>query len=110
MQQNSIYQQVILDHNRKPKNFGKLEACTHQTEGLNPLCGDHLWVYMNVGEDNKIKDITFDGTGCAISKASASMMTAAVKGKTVEEARKIFDELFQQYFRYDREYSFGQIK
>ena len=89
---NAIYQQVILDHNRKPKNFGKLEDHTHETEGLNPLCGDHLWVYMKVGEDGKIVEMTFDGTGCAISKASASMMTVAMKGKTVEEARKIFED------------------
>lgn len=90
--QNAIYQQVILDHNRKPKNFGKLNDHTHEIEGLNPLCGDHLWVYMKVGEDEKIVEISFNGTGCAISKASASMMTSALKGKTVKEAHKIFEE------------------
>ena len=90
--QNDIYKQVILDHNRKPKNFGKLENSTYKTEGLNPLCGDHLWVYMKVDQDDKIVEITFDGTGCAISKASASMMTVAIKGKTIEEAKQTFED------------------
>ena len=92
MQHQEIYQQMILDHNRKPKNFGKIEDCTHKTEGLNPLCGDHLWVYVKLGEDKKIEKISFDGSGCAISKASASMMTVALKGKTVEEAQELFQE------------------
>lgn len=86
-----LYQQVILDHNRAPRNFGELEPHTHAAEGDNPLCGDHIDVYLNV-EDGVIKDISFSGKGCAISKASASVMTSVLKGKTVDEAKKLFDE------------------
>ncbi len=87
-----LYQQVILEHNKKPRNFGKLEACTHSAEGFNPLCGDHLWVHMKVSPEGLIEAVTFEGTGCAISKASASMMTVELKGKTVEQARILFKE------------------
>ncbi|MBF0593982.1 MAG: SUF system NifU family Fe-S cluster assembly protein [Candidatus Omnitrophica bacterium] len=87
-----LYQQVILEHNKRPKNFVKLEVCTHQAEGYNPLCGDHLNVYLNVSPAGIIDEVTFQGDGCAISKASASMMTAAIKGKTVDEARHLFEE------------------
>jgi nitrogen fixation NifU-like protein len=80
-----MYQQVILEHNKKPRNFGKLEHCTHHAEGNNPLCGDQLQLTLQV-EDGRIADIKFEGTGCAIDVASASLMTGAVKGKTVEEA------------------------
>jgi len=86
-----LYQQVILDHNKKPRNFRKLEAANHQAEGYNPLCGDHLTVYMNV-EDDRVTDVGFEGSGCAISKASASMMTQAVKGKSKEQAENLFKE------------------
>jgi nitrogen fixation NifU-like protein len=86
-----LYQQVILDHNKKPRNFRKLEAANHSAEGYNPLCGDHLTVYMNV-EDDRVTDVGFEGSGCAISKASASMMTQAVKGKSKEEAENLFKE------------------
>jgi len=87
-----LYQQVILEHNKKPRNFHKLEPNTHNAEGYNPLCGDHLHVYLNIGKDKKITEATFEGDGCAISKASASMMTEALKGKTVEEAHVLFDQ------------------
>jgi nitrogen fixation NifU-like protein len=90
--QADLYQQVILDHNKKPRNFHKLPAPTHEAEGFNPLCGDHLWVYLNVAANGLIEDAAFEGAGCAISKASASMMTVALKGKTVDEARQLFDE------------------
>ena len=86
-----LYQQVILDHNKKPRNFRKLEAVNRTAEGYNPLCGDQLTVYMQM-EDGVVKDISFEGSGCAISKASASMMTQSVKGKTKEEAEALFDE------------------
>lgn len=86
-----LYQQTILEHNRHPKNFKKLEGATHAAEGYNPLCGDHLWVYMIV-KDGVIEQAAFEGSGCAISKASASMMTAALKGKTVAEAKVLFRE------------------
>ena len=86
-----LYQQVILDHNKKPRNFKQLEGANRTAEGFNPLCGDQLTVYMLM-EESVVSDLSFIGTGCAISKAAASMMTQAVKGKTREEARAMFDE------------------
>ena len=86
----SLYQEIILEHNKKPRNFGKLAGATRTLEGYNPLCGDHYTLYLKL-EDNKIIDISFEGSGCAISKASASVMTTLVKGKTKEEAQKMFD-------------------
>ena len=86
-----LYQQVILDHNKKPRNFRVLEEANRKQEGYNPLCGDQLTVYLQMDGD-VIKDISFQGSGCAISKAAASMMTAAVKGKTKQEVEAIFDE------------------
>jgi nitrogen fixation protein NifU and related proteins len=88
---NELYQQVILDHNRKPRNFKILETANRRQEGYNPLCGDQLVLYLELDGD-VIKDVSFQGSGCAISKASASMMTTTVKGKTKEEAEKIFSE------------------
>jgi nitrogen fixation protein NifU and related proteins len=86
-----LYQQVILDHNKKPRNFRKLETANRTAEGYNPLCGDQLTVYMQL-EDEVVKDVSFEGSGCAISKAAASMMTQSVKGKTRQEAESLFDE------------------
>jgi nitrogen fixation NifU-like protein len=87
-----LYLQVILDHNKKPRNFKKLEDPTHSADGYNPLCGDHLMVYLRVGSNNIIEDISFEGDGCAISKASSSMMTTALKGKSIEEAKTLFQQ------------------
>ena len=87
-----LYQQVILEHNKSPRNFKKLERPTHTAEGYNPLCGDHLHVYMRINKENIIDDITFDGDGCAISKASSSLMTTALKGKTVPQAQDLFHQ------------------
>ena len=87
-----LYQQVILDHAKKPRNFGVLADQTHKAEGFNPLCGDHLWVYLKIDADGHIEELTFQGDGCAISRASASMMTQSVKGKTIAEAQKLFTE------------------
>jgi nitrogen fixation NifU-like protein len=84
-----LYQQVILDHNKKPRNFRKLETANHSAEGYNPLCGDQLTVYLNV-ENDAVKEVSFEGSGCAISKAAASMMTQAVKGKGKQEAEALF--------------------
>ena len=84
-----LYQQVILDHNKKPRNFRKLETANHCAEGFNPLCGDQLTVYLNL-EDDAVKEVSFEGSGCAISKAAASMMTQAVKGKSKQEAEQLF--------------------
>ncbi len=86
-----LYQQVILDHNKKPRNFRKLETANHSAEGFNPLCGDHLTVYLKL-EDDAVKEISFEGSGCAISKAAASMMTQAVKGMSKQEAEQLFTE------------------
>ncbi|MEJ5261796.1 MAG: SUF system NifU family Fe-S cluster assembly protein [Ignavibacterium sp.] len=85
-----LYQQVILDHNKAPRNFRKIEDASNFAEGHNPLCGDNVIIYMKVDENNIIQDISFQGSGCAISKASASLMTSILKGKTVEEAEKLF--------------------
>ena len=86
-----LYQQVILDHNKKPRNFRKLENANRKAEGYNPLCGDQLNIYLSINGD-QITDISFEGSGCAISKASASMMTQAVKGKSQAEVEQLFDE------------------
>ncbi|MFY9826323.1 MAG: SUF system NifU family Fe-S cluster assembly protein [Thermoanaerobaculia bacterium] len=84
-----LYQEVILDHNRRPRNFGPLAAANRHAEGNNPLCGDQVSVLLDVA-DGRIQDVAFQGAGCAISMASASLMTEAMKGKTVEEARRLF--------------------
>lgn len=89
-----LYQEIILDHNRHPRNRGKVDAANAEAEGHNPLCGDQVSVTL-LTEDGVVKDIAFEGQGCAISTASASLMTEAIKGKTVEEAEAIFRE-FQQ--------------
>ena len=86
-----LYQQVILDHNKKPRNFRKLEQANHRAEGFNPLCGDHLTIYLDL-EGDAVKDVAFEGSGCAISKAAASMMTQAVKGKSRAQAEELFRE------------------
>ena len=90
MDTKQLYQEVILDHNKKPRNYGSLADATHRSEGLNPLCGDHIWVSLKVA-DGKIDAIAFEGQSCAICKASASMMTGAVKGKTVVDAETLVD-------------------
>ncbi len=88
-----LYQQVILDHNKNPRNFGELPQCNHHAHGHNPLCGDQIEVFISVDEKSGlIEDVKFKGAGCAISKASASIMTTLLKGKTIKEARKLFDD------------------
>ena len=89
-----LYQEVILDHNKKPRNFHRLEDPTRTVEALNPLCGDQLTLYVDLDGD-RITDISFQGSGCAISKASASMMTDSLKGKTVAEADTLFEDVHQ---------------
>jgi nitrogen fixation protein NifU and related proteins len=90
----SLYQDLILDHNRKPRNFGNMENANRRAEGNNPLCGDSLTVWLLL-DGEKIQDVSFEGSGCAISKASASLMTTSVKGKTRNEA----EALFQSFHR-----------
>lgn len=87
---NDLYQEVILDHNRRPRNFGQLATATHHAKGHNPLCGDKLTLALQI-EGDRIVNVMFDGSGCAISKASASLMTDAIKGHTVAEAETLFD-------------------
>jgi nitrogen fixation NifU-like protein len=94
-----LYQQVILEHNKKPRNFGKLEPCSHHAHGINPLCGDDIEVALNI-EGGRIADIKFQGRGCAISQASSSLMTVAVKGKSVEEAETMAGQ-FREMIRGD---------
>ena len=84
-----LYQEVILEHSKKPRNYRVMDSANHKAEGFNPLCGDHYTIYVDV-KDGSIQDISFQGTGCAISRASASMMTQSLKGKTTEEAESIF--------------------
>jgi nitrogen fixation NifU-like protein len=85
-----LYQEVILDHNKRPRNFRVLDDATHVAEGYNPLCGDRLSLYLRI-EDDVVADVGFQGSGCAISKASASLMTDALKGRGLAEARDLFE-------------------
>lgn len=86
-----LYQEVIIDHGRSPRNFGELLTCTCSKEGFNPLCGDEITVYLNI-ENDRIKEVMFSGSGCVISTASASLMTQAIKGKTVAEVECLFGQ------------------
>ena len=90
-----MYQEVILDHNRKPRNFRVLEKANYHSHGRNPICGDDYHIFLNVNDENIIQDVSFFGKGCAISKASSSMMTFACKGKSVEHAKKLKDRFLQ---------------
>ena len=103
-----LYQEVILDHNKHPRNFGEIEGADRHAEGYNPLCGDRLTVYLNLEKD-VITEAAFQGSGCAISKASASLMTDAVKGKTVAEARLLFDRFHAMITNNANENSESQI-
>ena len=82
-----LYREIILDHNKRPRNFRHMDCATHHADGHNPLCGDEIEVFVKI-TDGKIEDISFQGEGCAISKSSASLMTTALKGKTIEEAKR----------------------
>ena len=86
-----LYQEIILDHGRHPRHFGQLEGANREADGHNPLCGDKVRVYLKLGDDQKIEDVMFDGRDCAISIASASMMTELLSGKSVDEGRKLMD-------------------
>lgn len=85
----ALYEQVILEHNKSPRNFRRMEDADHEVEGHNPLCGDHFTFYLRMKE-GRIEDVTFEGAGCAISKSSASLMTTLLKGKTAKEAETVF--------------------
>jgi nitrogen fixation NifU-like protein len=90
MSLNELYQNVILEHNRSPRNYREMEDANRKAEGNNPLCGDRLTVWVRLDDDDLIQDASFQGSGCAISKASASLMTNAVKGRTRQEAEELF--------------------
>lgn len=90
----ALYEQVILDHNKNPRNFRKIENADREIEGYNPLCGDQITIYLKLDGD-RIADVAFQGNGCAISKSSASVMTAEIKGKTVAEAEALFHRFHQ---------------
>jgi nitrogen fixation NifU-like protein len=84
-----LYQEVILDHNKKPRNFKRLDAPTAYAHGVNPLCGDDYELFLKIGSDGKVTEVGFQGSGCAISKSSASLMTTMIEGKSVEEAKRL---------------------
>ena len=88
----ALYQEIILEHNRKPRNFREMPDADRTVEGRNPMCGDALTLWVKWGDDDRIADVSFKGEGCAISKSSASIMTTAVKGKTRDEATKVFEK------------------
>ena len=113
MNELDLYQQVILDHNRSPRNFCVLDNPSLQAEGYNPLCGDHLWIYIRTDEQEVIRELSFQGSGCAISKASASMMTTSLIGKTLAEADHIFEEfraLITGDLQPEKSQSLGKLK
>ena len=89
-----LYQDIILDHGKSPRNFGKFKEYSHKGKGYNPLCGDKIHVYLKIDGGKKVEKLTFEGEGCAISLASASIMTELVKGKPVIEAKKIMNDFF----------------
>jgi nitrogen fixation NifU-like protein len=97
-----LYRDVIVDHNRRPRNFGRLAGASHNAEGNNPLCGDKLYVFVEV-KDDIIHDLRFEGTGCAISKASASLMSEAVKGKSRAQVAELFGSVHRMLTRHDAE-------
>jgi nitrogen fixation NifU-like protein len=95
-----LYRDVIVDHNRSPRNFGKLEPADAHADGYNPLCGDRLTLYVNLDGD-RLREAKFEGSGCAISVASASLLTEAVKGKTRAEVQRLFDQVHSLLTQHD---------
>lgn len=103
-----LYRDVIVDHNRNPRNFGKLEPADAHADGHNPLCGDRLSLYVNL-DGNRIREAKFDGSGCAISVASASMLTEAVKGKTRGEVQALFEDMHTLLTQHDASVDLGKL-
>ena len=87
-----LYQDIILEHGKSPRNFGKCEGHSHEAKGHNPLCGDQVQVYLKISKNQKVEELTFEGSGCAISIASTSLMTELVKGKSLDTATRIINE------------------
>ncbi|HLT98692.1 MAG TPA: SUF system NifU family Fe-S cluster assembly protein [Burkholderiaceae bacterium] len=104
-----LYQEVIFDHNRRPRNFHSLDDATHRADGHNPLCGDQLTVYARV-EGGVVQDVSFIGHGCAISTASASLMTEAVKGRPVEEVEALFQDMHAMLTESHPERDLGKLE
>ena len=90
----ALYQEIILEHGKSPRNFGKLTGYNHDAKGHNPLCGDQVQIYLKLNEKKKVEQVTFEGSGCAISIASTSIMTELIKGKSFDVAKNIVDEFF----------------
>ena len=105
-----LYQEVIFDHNRNPRNYGALEDANRKAEGFNPLCGDQLTVYMRVNDQGVIEKVSFEGQGCAISTASASIMTEELIGKTAQQAQKIFDSFHDVVTGGDSDEDIGKLE
>ena len=103
-----LYQEILLEHNRRPRNFRALDDATHQADGFNPLCGDQISLQLRVG-DEKVDDVGFQGHGCAISRASASMLTQAVKGATSDEAMAMFEEFHRMLTEPDAELDYDLL-
>lgn len=103
-----LYRDVIVDHNRNPRNFGKLEPADAHADGHNPLCGDRLSLYVNL-DGERIREAKFDGSGCAISVASASMLTEAVKGKTRSEVQALFEDMHLLLTQHDASVDLGKL-
>ncbi len=105
---NELYQEILLEHNSKPRNFRKLDQANHTADGFNPLCGDRISLYLQV-EDGVITDVGFQGTGCAISRASASMMTHSIKGQKLETAEQVFEQVHKMLTEPDAELDYEQL-
>ncbi len=103
-----LYQEILLEHNSKPRNFRKVDDPSRTAEGFNPLCGDQITLYLKVA-DGVIEDVGFQGTGCAISRASASMMTQSIKGKSLVEADEIFEAFHQMITEPDAEIDYESL-
>ncbi len=103
-----LYQEILLDHNSKPRNFREVEEATQRAEGYNPLCGDKITLYLKLG-DGLITDVGFQGSGCAISRASASMMTQSIKGQSPEKAREIFEAFHEMLTQPDADLDYDTL-
>ena len=104
-----LYQEVVIDHGRRPRNFHALDPHSHHADGFNPLCGDKLSLYLQVSADNVIEDVSFTGSGCAISMAAASLLTEQLKGKTTDEGQALFDAFHSMLTQDDALPDFDQL-
>ncbi len=105
----NLYQEVIFDHNRNPRNFHVMKNANRVVDGYNPLCGDRLTLYLSIDDDDMIKDASFQGEGCAISTASVSLMTEMIKGKTIEQAEQLFEQFHSITTSHDDEIKLEEL-